>query len=382
MLYGILNLSFWQYIAFTLVTTHVTIISVTVYLHRCQAHHALEVSNGLAHFFRLWLWLTTGMETKAFTAIHRKHHAKCETADDPHSPQILGLKKVLLEGAELYRLEAKNKATMDRFGTGTPDDWLEHNIYTKYSSKGILLTLFIYIMLLGIPGITVWATQMAWIPFFASGVINGVGHCLGYRNFECPNAATNIIPWGILIGGEELHNNHHTYPTSAKLSNRWWEFDLGWLYIKLFSALGLAKIRRVPPKVQILNNKSNVDHETLQSILLNQFAFMSEYTKSVILPIFSQEHNKLNNNIKSLLIREDSLIDASSRKNLEWFLKDKKILREAYMLRQSLNNIWQQTTASQKELVTALQDWCNHAETTGIKYLQEFVLYIRGYSVL
>jgi stearoyl-CoA desaturase (delta-9 desaturase) len=322
------------------------------------------------------------METKAWASIHRKHHAKCETIEDPHSPQILGLPKVLFEGAELYKREAKNKETLSRFGYGTPDDWIEHNIYTKYSGKGILLTLLIYIILLGIPGITVWAIQMAWIPFFAAGVINGVGHYFGYRNFECPDAATNIVPWGVLIGGEELHNNHHTYPTSAKLSNKWWEFDIGWLYINIFAFLGLAKIKRTPPKVQILTSKDNIDDETLKSILINRIAFMGEYTKSVIIPIFHQENHVGMHKIKPLLIREDSLIGEIERKDLEQFLEDKQILNEAYFFRKKLSNIWQQTAANQNELLAELQDWCTQAENTGIKYLQEFVAYIKRYSVL
>ena len=275
MLYGLLNLSFWGYVVATLILTHITIIGVTIYLHRYQAHRGLELHPLLSHFFRFWLWLTTGMVTKEWAAIHRKHHAKCETAEDPHSPQVKGLKKVLWEGAELYQEEAKNQETLERYGQGTPDDWLERNIYTRHSAKGIVLMLLIDLLLFGIPGITIWALQMAWIPFHAAGVINGIGHYWGYRNFECKDAARNIFPWAFWIGGEELHNNHHTFATSAKFSVKWWEFDIGWGYIKLFSLLKLAKVKRLPPKVKIVPNKTCVDIETVKAIITGRFQVMS-----------------------------------------------------------------------------------------------------------
>lgn len=386
MIYGYLDLPWWGYVVYTLVCTHITIIAVTVYLHRCQAHRGLEVHPILAHFFRAWLWLTTGMNTKAWASIHRKHHAKCETPEDPHSPQVLGLKQVLLEGAELYRAEAKNAETLERYGKGTPDDWLEHNVYSKYSGKGFLITLAINIFLLGIPGITVWAIQMAWIPFFAAGVINGIGHYFGYRNFECPDAATNISPWGILIGGEELHNNHHTFPTSAKLSVKWWEFDIGWMYIKLFSLFGLAKVKRLPPKEVCDANKAKVDLDTLKAVINGRFQLMAQYSKSVMLPIFNQEKDKIDSycsltKIRTSLIRDDALVDAAGRKRLEAFLAKTQQLKIAYQFRKALQDIWQRTTATQRELIDALQDWCKQAEATGIKCLQDFVIYLRGYSL-
>ncbi|RPI41117.1 MAG: acyl-CoA desaturase, partial [Betaproteobacteria bacterium] len=230
MLQGILDLPWWGYVVVVLATTHVTIASVTIFLHRHQAHRALELHPVASHFFRFWLWLTTGMVTKEWAAIHRKHHAKCETAEDPHSPIIYGIRKVLLEGTELYRAESKNRETMERYGHGTPDDWLERNLYSKYSARGIVVLLVLNLVLFGPIGATMWAVQMLWIPFFAAGVINGLGHYWGYRNFQSADTSTNIVPWGILIGGEELHNNHHAYATSAKLSNKWYEFDIGWLY--------------------------------------------------------------------------------------------------------------------------------------------------------
>lgn len=386
MLYGYLDLPWWGYIVYTLVCTHITIVAVTVFLHRCQAHRALEVHPALSHFFRAWLWLTTGMSTRAWAAIHRKHHAKCETEEDPHSPQILGLKQVLFEGAELYRAEAKNEETIERYGKGTPNDWLENKVYSPHSSKGFMITLVVNVFLLGIPGLTVWAIQMAWIPFLAAGVINGIGHYFGYRNFECPDAATNIVPWGILIGGEELHNNHHTFPTSAKLSVKWWEFDIGWLYIKLFSALGLVKVKRLPPKEMSIPNKAMIDLDTLKAVINGRFQLMAQYSKNVIMPVFNQEKDKVDSlcclsRIKTSLIRDESLVDPAGRKRLEAFLAKTQQLKIVYQFRKALQEIWQRTTATQKELLDALQDWCKQAEATGIKCLQEFVTYLRGYSL-
>lgn len=386
MLYGYLNLPWWGYIVYALICTHITIAAVTIFLHRHQAHRALDLHPIVSHFFRAWLWLTTGMKTKAWAAIHRKHHAKCETSEDPHSPQILGLQQVLLEGAELYKAEAKNAETLDRYGKGTPDDWLERNVYTPHSSKGFLITLAVNMFLLGIPGITVWAVQMAWIPFFAAGVINGVGHYWGYRNFECPDAATNISPWGILIGGEELHNNHHTYPSSAKLSVKWYEFDIGWLYIKTLSLFGLAKVKRLPPKEKLVPGKVNVDPETLTAVINNRIQLLTKYSKNVLVPIFDQEKDNVSKEyavcgIKNSLIRDESLVPESDKKNLAQFLDKTCNLKVAYQFRGKLQEIWARTTASQKELIDALQEWCKQAEGTGILYLQEFVRYLQSYTI-
>jgi len=389
MFYGILDLPWWGYIIVTLVLTHITIVSVTIFLHRTQAHRALVLHPIISHLFRAWLWLTTGMETRAWTSIHRKHHAKCETRNDPHSPQLLGLPKVLWEGAELYRKEAKNPETLQRYGQGTPDDWLERHLYTPYSSKGILITLALDLMLFGVPGLTIWAVQMAWIPFFAAGVINGVGHYWGYRNFECNDAATNIVPWGILIGGEELHNNHHTYPTSAKLSVRWWEFDIGWLYIRILMALRLAKVKRVAPTHKIVQGKQQIDAEVLHALLSNRIQVMTAYTKAVILPLFRQEKTKvlpterhLLQRLKTALTRADILVDEMGRRTLEQFLAENRALDVVYHFGQQLKSIWGRTTATQKELLDALHEWCQQAEASGIHKLQEFVGYLKGYTIL
>jgi stearoyl-CoA desaturase (Delta-9 desaturase) len=267
---GLLTLSWWQVIVAALLLTHVTIAAVTIFLHRSQAHRGLDLHPAVAHFFRLWLWLTTGMLTKEWVAIHRKHHAKCETPDDPHSPQTRGLRKVLWEGAELYMAEAQNKETLARYGHGTPGDWVERNVYSRFTWQGLGVMLGVNLILFGWLGLTVWAVQMIWIPFFAAGVINGIGHFWGYRNYDSPDASSNIVPWGILIGGEELHNNHHTYPTSAKLSSKWYEFDLGWFYIRLLAAVGLARVLRVAPVAKVAAPRLPVDVETLQAVINNR----------------------------------------------------------------------------------------------------------------
>lgn len=386
MLYGYLDLPWWGYIVYTLILTHITIAAVTIFLHRCQAHRALDLHPIVSHFFRAWLWLTTGMETRAWASIHRKHHAKCETAEDPHSPQVLGLTQVLWQGAELYRIESNNKETLERYGKGTPDDWIENKLYRPYSAKGLLVMLAINLFLLGLPGVTVWAIQMAWIPFFAAGVINGIGHFFGYRNFECPDAATNISPWGILIGGEELHNNHHTFPTSAKLSVKWWEFDIGWLYIKVLSAFGLAKVKRMPPK-EMIDRAKNIDSETVSSVLNGRFPLLARYSKKVLLPVFNQEKLSIEdhaaiNELKNALIRDESLVDAAWRDKLEQHLAQSNNLKVVYQFREKLRAIWGKTTATQKEIIEALQEWCKQAEQSGIACLQEFADYLRGYRVV
>jgi stearoyl-CoA desaturase (delta-9 desaturase) len=386
--YGVLDLPWWGYILTTLIFTHITVMGVTIFLHRTQAHRGLQLHPIVSHVFRFWLWLTTGMDTRNWTAIHRKHHAECENENDPHSPQILGLSTVLWEGAELYRREAKNAETIARYGQGTPEDWLEHNVYRKHTSKGFKIMLAINLILFGVPGIIMWAVQMAWIPFFAAGIINGIGHWWGYRNFECPDASTNVSPWGIIGGGEELHNNHHTYPTSAKFSIKWWEFDIGWLYIRLFSALGLAKVKRIAPTPVIVPGKNSIDADTLRALISNRFQVMTTYSKSVILPLFYQEKKRVSDSekglwsrIKSTLISDDALVNESRRQKLENFLAQNDRIQEVYDFRKKLQAIWDKTAASQKELLEALHEWCSQAEATGIYKLQEFVNYLRGYTI-
>ncbi len=388
MLNGIIDLPWWGYVLVTLGLTHITIAGVTIFLHRHQAHRALDLHPLVSHFFRLWLWLTTGMVTKAWTAIHRKHHARCETEEDPHSPQILGLPKVLWEGAELYRQEAKNPETLEHYGKGTPDDWIERALYTPYSQFGIVMMLIIDALLFGPIGITMWAVQMIWIPFFAAGIINGVGHYWGYRNYESADAATNIVPWGILIGGEELHNNHHAFPGSAKLSSKPWEFDIGWLYIRSMQIIGLAKIKKVAPEPQINPAKQAVDMETVRAILVNRFHVLSHYARDVVGPVMREELHKADESCRRLLrrarrplIRGEAVMDANAKGRVEAALNYSQTLATVYEYKKRLQELWQTRFNSQDSLLRHLQEWCKQAEATGIKVLQDFSHSLKGYTL-
>src|SRR5262245_9168706 len=376
---GIWDASALTIVAYTLVLTHITIVSVTVYLHRYSAHRSLELNGALKHFFRFWLWLTTGMLTKEWTAIHRKHHSVCETPEDPHSPQIYGLSKVLWQGAELYGLGI-NPETLDRYGRGTPDDWVERNVYMRFKSGGIALMAIINIVLFGAIGLTVWAVQMAWIPFFAAGVINGIGHYWGYRNFECPDAARNISPWGILIGGEELHNNHHTYPNSAKLSVKPWEFDIGWFWIKLFGALGLAKVLSTGPIVERVPGRSVVDMDTVWAVLNDRFRVMAKYAERVVAPLVEQEYHRadiatraLIKRAKALLVREETLVDAAGHADITELVGSNPLLKTIYDLRRQLLAVCAKRGGNAEELLAAFKQWCLDAEATGIHAVRDFV---------
>lgn len=371
---GILQFSWVGMLIATLVMTHITIAAVTIYLHRSQAHKALELHPAISHFFRFWLWLTTGMKTKAWVAVHRKHHAKCETKEDPHSPMIEGIWRVLFRGAELYKIGAKDKELLDRFGHGTPDDWAEKNLYTRLHSQGILFMLAADILLFGLPGLIIWPIQMMWIPFLAAGVINGVAHYIGYRNFECHDAATNLVPWGILIGGEELHNNHHTYGSSAKLSVKWWEFDIGWLYIRTFELLGLAKVRKAITKTGEVAGKSTVDDKTLKAILSNRFQVLAYYTRDVIAPVCDAERAKgaIGSKTQYLLSREKSLVNAEDEARLAEAIEGRASLKTIHDFRAKLLTLWASSTKTQAELVESVAKWCADAENTGIEALYHF----------
>jgi stearoyl-CoA desaturase (delta-9 desaturase) len=388
MLDGLISLPWWGYVLITLILTHITIASVTIFLHRCQAHRALELNPVISHFFRFWLWLTTGMVTKEWVAIHRKHHAKCETKEDPHSPHVKGINTVLWKGTELYKEEAKNRETITQYGHGTPDDWLERHLYSKYSIVGVSALVIMNFVLFGLYGITIWAIQMMWIPFFAAGVINGLGHYWGYRNFETRDGSTNLTNIGILIGGEEMHNNHHAFPSSAKLSNKWWEFDMGWFYIQLLSAIRLARVKKVAPKPVILKGKDKIDMDTVRAVIVSRFHIMSQYAKNVTLPVFNDQLDKadascrlLLKQIRGTLVREESRVDEAAKNRLQRALKDNEALHTVYEFRKQLQEIWGRTYASHEKLRQALQDWCQQAEATGVQVLQDFARRLKGYSL-
>ena len=386
---GLLGASVWQVVLVTLVLTHITIASVTIFLHRSQAHRALELHAIPSHFFRFWLWLATGMVTKEWVAIHRKHHAKCETVDDPHSPVTRGIKTVLLTGSELYRAEAKVHETLDKYGHNTPDDWIERNLYSRYTWQGVGLMLVLDVLLFGALGLTVWAVQMAWIPITAAGIINGLGHWWGYRNFEAVDASTNISPWGIIIGGEELHNNHHTYPTSAKLSVKPYEFDIGWGYIRAMEMLGLAKVRKTPPQLK-LGAVRVADGKTLEAIIANRYEVMAHYAAELkracgteLARMKSQGAQnaaswKSMNAARRWLHRDDDKIPLGQKPLLAKAVGDSPVLDKLVTMREELRSLWTRTNVSADQLVADLQAWCKKAEESGIAALQEFSLKLRA----
>ncbi len=387
---GLIDLPWWGYILVMLTLTHITIVSVTIFLHRHQAHRALDLHPIASHFFRFWLWLTTAQVTKEWAAIHRKHHAKCETAEDPHSPQVLGIKKVFWEGWELYRAEAAKPETMQKYGHGTPDDWLEKNLYTRHAGLGPVLMAAIDLLLFGTNGIWIWAMQMLWIPVTAAGIINGFAHYWGYRNFETEDASTNLIPWGIIIGGEELHNNHHTFGTSAKLSYKWFEFDIGWMYIRILSLMGLATVRKVAPQLKITEPRPVLDEHALQAIIANRYAIAANYARTLKLTVAQEiEHLASNARLPSISIdfakqmkvwlKQDAKdTSASDKIHLELILAQSKVLQQIYQMRQELTRIWERSNLNRHELIMQLQDWCVRAETSGIHSLREFSLRLRA----
>ena len=383
--HGAWSLTWWQIILFTLLLTHITMISVTIYLHRHQAHRALDLHPLPAHFFRFWLWLTTGQVTKEWASIHRKHHAKCETVDDPHSPQIYGIRKVLLQGAELYRAESKVRETMDRYGHGTPDDWIERNLYTRYSWQGVGLMLIVNLYLFGSIGLSVWAAQMMWTPIMAAGIINGAGHFWGYRNFEAPDSSTNISPWGILIAGEELHNNHHTYPTSAKLSVKPYEFDIGWMYISLLQMAGLAKAKKTPPKAAYGNIRPVADRNTLEALIANRYEIMAAYANGMRETLRSEVQTLQARSANTAVIkavklwahRDEEKVPAAVIADLAAARKVLPALDKMVVMRQELRQLWLNTALSRDQLVVDLAAWCRRAEDSGIAALRDFSVKLR-----
>ena len=387
---GLIDLPWWGYVLVTLVLTQITIACVTIFLHRHQAHRALELHPVASHFFRFWLWLATGIVTREWASIHRKHHAKCETAEDPHSPVILGIRKVLLEGAELYRKEAANKETLSRYGYGTPDDWLERNVYTRHNILGIALMMIIDVLLFGPIGLTIWAVQMVWIPINAAGIINGVGHYWGYRNYQCADASTNIVPWGIFIGGEELHNNHHAYASSARLSSKWYELDIGWFYIRVLQALGLAQVKKLAPRVRLNKSKTACDLETVQAVIANRYEVMAKYAKSLkktyteeIERIKHQASGKFDTDmarLKQWLHLDENALTEQQRSRIGELMAASPTLAKLQASRRELASIWQRSAASKEQLVKQLEDWCRNAENSGIAALQEFSRRLRCYT--
>ena len=387
---GVFDLPWWGYAAVALALTHVTIVAVTVYLHRHQAHLALDLHPAVSHFFRLWLWLTTGMVTKEWAAVHRKHHAKCETPEDPHSPQVYGINRVLWGGVFLYVKEANKRETLERYGRGTPNDWLERNVYQRFQVVGLTLMGAVDVFLFGtVAGALIFVTQVVWIPFWAAGVINGIGHYWGYRNWTTPDASTNIVPVGLLIGGEELHNNHHAFPASAKLSYKWYEFDLGWVYIRLLEIMGLARVKRTAPTPHFVAPKPVADMETLQAVIACRYDVLAKYAK-LLKRSYKEELAKLRRvspddaralkHLKRWLFRDERMLREPVRRELDEVLPKTDELQTLYAMRRELATLWGRTTASREQLVKQLQSWCQRAEQSGIGCLIDFSQRLRSYA--
>jgi len=386
---GLLVLSTWVYVVIALVLTHITITSVTIFLHRHQAHNALDLSPVVSHFFRFWLWLTTGTVTREWVAIHRKHHATCETADDPHSPRYKGITTVLFGGLVLYQREARNQATLAKFGHGTPDDWLERHLYAGHPSLGIALMGLIDVLLFGLPGLVIFGVQMIWIPFWAAGVINGLGHYLGYRNFETPDASTNILPWGILVGGEELHNNHHAYMASARMSNKWWEIDIGWAYIRLLAMCKLAKVKRLAPRAISKIGKRLVDRDTAQAVVSQRFFILKRYGQMVVRPALREAKRntdrmgrRLIRRARRLMTREGIPSDSRSVQTIDRVLLQDETLATIYRFKQQLKEVWTRGSKEGSGRVERLRAWCAACEQSGIEALEDFAAYVRGYQLV
>jgi stearoyl-CoA desaturase (delta-9 desaturase) len=392
---GLTPLPWWGYVVVTLVLTHITIAAVTIFLHRAQAHRGLDLHPIPSHFFRFWLWLTTGMVTKEWVAIHRKHHAKVETPDDPHSPQTRGIDTILLQGAELYRAESHNLETLEKYGHGTPDDWLERNVYARFTWQGVGLMLAVDLVLFGAIGATIWAVQMMWIPITAAGIINGLGHYWGYRNFAVKDASTNIVPWGIVIGGEELHNNHHAYGTSAKLSSRWYEFDIGWLYIRILESLGLARVRKVAPQLRLDPSKAVPDLATLQAVITHRYAVVTSYARALRaacaaeIAALRERHRhdshkaarvpKLRH-LKRWLLADPTTLTEAEHAQIADTVAHSKVLHQVYSMRHELGALWERSTESSEQLLARLQDWCHRAEASGIAPLAQFSVRLRRFA--
>jgi stearoyl-CoA desaturase (delta-9 desaturase) len=384
-LYGLLGLDFWGYVLAAVISLQITIVCVTVYLHRDAAHRSLDLHPALRQFARFWIWFTAGMLTREWVAVHRKHHAKCETPEDPHSPVIFGLKRILLEGAELYQVHARDPETQEKYGRGCPDDWVERNVYTRHRNWGILALIALDLLLFGVPGIIILSVQLLAMPLLAAGIINGVGHHSGYRNFECPDAATNIVPWGVLLGGEELHNNHHAFPSSAKFSVRSWEFDIGWLWIRLFTTLGLAKVIRVAPKLETQKQRKHVDLETVRAVIVNRMNVLREYTCNVTVPVFRAEfraaRGTLSRRVKTLMVREPVLLDETAKLKLSEALATHQALKTVHEYRERLRVMWNGSAMSNEKLLQHLKEWIANAEASRIQVLEEFAARLKSYAM-
>ena len=387
---GLLQSGWVGLFVYFLVVTQLTIFSVTLYLHRSQAHRGVDFHPVLAHFFRFWTWLTTSMITREWAAIHRKHHAKCETEDDPHSPMHKGIGNVLWKGGDMYREARLDRASIEQYGKGCPDDWIERHLYTPHATMGPVAMLLVNFVLFGAWGVAIWAVQMAWIPFWAAGVINGLGHWWGYRNFETTDTATNLTPWGVWIGGEELHNNHHAFPSSAKFALRKWEFDIGWAAIKLLESVKLAKVLRVAPTLDLRPNIHVPDGETLQALVAHRFQAMTDYQRNVLKPALREEAAAAGAKLRALLPRKlrKGMVDdgrwlkPDARAQLQAWIASKPRIQTLVEYRARLSEVLESRSHDAAEKLKRLQAWCAEAEASGVRALQDYAARLRGYALV
>jgi stearoyl-CoA desaturase (delta-9 desaturase) len=386
-LYGLVPLPWWGYVVWTLLWAHVSLMAITLYFHRDQAHRSVDLHPALRHFFRFWLWINTGAPTRQWVAVHRKHHALCERDGDPHSPVIYGLRRVVLQGAELYMDEARKPETVEKYGKGTPDDWLERNVYGRFDYTGIGLLVAFDILMFGAAGIIMVAVQLATMPVLAAGIINGVCHSKGYRNFETNDASTNLWRFGLLIGGEELHNNHHAFPTSARFSLRPGELDMGWLHLKVLSALGLARIRRVASEPDLGTTSPAPDLEALRSVMINRMHVLRAYMHDVTLPVLRRECESLGSNAKAVVPRvrrwltwHPHLLDESERRHLGELVEQLPSFNLVLKFRNELKSLWEGAHTSNERLLEDFRQWCRRAEDSGNQYLSEFAAYLRSFK--
>ncbi|PMQ03541.1 hypothetical protein DyAD56_18895 [Dyella sp. AD56] len=371
--HGLLQVGLGMLLLYLFVMTQLTILTVTLYLHRSQAHRSIDFHPALAHIFRFWSWLTTAMVTREWVAVHRKHHAHADTVQDPHSPYILGIHQLLWRGAELYAAVRSDPDLLATYGHGTTDDWIERHIYTPHSNWGPTLLAVISVALFGVGGMAIWAVQMMWIPFWAAGVVNGVGHWRGYRNFETPDTSANMVPLAIWMGGEELHNNHHAFPSSAKFSVRRFEFDFGWLVIQLLSLLGLARVRRI-----VFDAKTNMAARTARRVALTpRVKVMTEFFRKVTLPVVHEELRcrdgrspKLSIHLRRALADGGRWLPADEREHLDAWIVTHPCLHTICRLRNQLAALME--TRNKDHAAEALSQWVREAQGSGIEALQQF----------
>jgi stearoyl-CoA desaturase (Delta-9 desaturase) len=383
--YGLFELPFWGYVVVTFVMIQVMFLGVTLYLHRDQAHGGLTLHPILRHVFRFWLWFSSGVVTKEWVAVHRRHHVYADQEGDPHSPVIFGLKRVVLEGYELYLAATQDPRIIKNYGKGTPDDWIERNVYSRHPNLGIVLFSLTSLILFGIPAIVMVAVHLSAQPFFAGGVVNGLGHAVGYRSFEMPSTATNLLPWGLLLGGEELHNNHHAFPRSARFAVQRWELDIGWLWICVFRAVGLAKVRYVAPRPHLERKRSELDAETVRALFKNRMHVLRDYARCVVLPVCRdlarrEPRGAIPATTSKLLIRHPSLLADEARRALRDLLDRYEVLRRVVEFRDGLQHLWNDASANQTRAVGQLREWCAKAEASGIRSLRDFSLGLPAYA--